>query len=163
MITLRSRLPWDREREGTFWVEESDGRLLMPEQRARGEADNANAARQNNVVEDPTRVGGDHPGGTYRVVQAISFHESDREHWLTYGPWFFRLDPLAGEALRAKDHGRTGIGIHGGAPSPAGGLRATYGCLRLFNSTMLALARLIVPLGPDVHYDCEIVQPPETA
>lgn len=156
-MILHSRLPRNRDGEGQFWVVGDDQRLLLGPVRCRGEADNANAARANNVIEDPTRVGGDHPGGRYRLVRAVSFHESDREHWLTYGPWFFRLDPIEGEALLAKQAGRVGLGLHGGAPGPGDTLRPTFGCLRLFNDAVIALATLILPLPPDLQYLCEVL------
>jgi hypothetical protein len=159
-ILLRSRLYLDRRIEGRFWVEDADdGRVLLAEQRCRGEADNATAARHDNVIEDPTRVGGDHPAGTYRVARAVSFHESDRQHWTTYGPWFFALEPVAGEALVAAEYGRSGIGLHGGAPGPGGTLRETFGCLRVFNTTAFEVARLIVPLSAHeaVRYQCDLI------
>jgi len=156
MMILHSRLPRNREHEGQFWVE-AEGRTLLGPWRCRGEADNQNAARANNVIEDPTRVGGDHPAGTYRLVKAVSFHPTDTAHFPTFGPWFFLLDPLDGEALVAKQQGRTGLGLHGGAPGPGDMLRATYGCLRLFNDGVLRLAGLILPLPPDLHYICEVL------
>lgn len=156
MIRLVSHLPKTRDADGSFYVFDGE-HLLWGPTRCRGEADNANAAQHNNVIEDPTRVAGDHPAGNYRVVKAVSFHETDATHWFSYGPWFFLLDPLDGEAAKAKANGRVGIGLHGGTAGPRDTLRPTYGCLRLFNESVLRLATWIMPLPPDLRYTCEVL------
>ena len=149
-------LPKDREREGRLWVTgEDDARLFGPVL-CRGEADNANAAKSNNVVEDPTRVGGDHPFGVCRISECVEIRPSAKE-FRTYGPWFLRLNPVSGEAWAARQAGRTGIGIHGGAPGPNNSLRATYGCLRLDDESVESIAILIqqeTALGRQVFYEC---------
>ena len=61
----------------------------------------------------------------------------------TYGPYFLRLDPQTGEAFRAKQQGREGIGIHGGAAGPGNTLRATFGCLRLDSASIEVVAQLV--------------------
>lgn len=157
-VRLYSRLPKNREENGLFWARDDNGLALIPEVRCRGEADNANAAQANNVIEDPTRVGGDHPAGVYHITKAVSFHASDAVHFASYGPWFFLLDPIGGEALQAKINGRTGLGLHGGALGVGMSLRATFGCLRLDNMTVIHLASLIVPLPPReaLTYHCEV-------
>lgn len=139
-----------------FWAEDVGGELLFGPIRARGEADNQNAAKHDNIIEDPTRVGGDHPAGLYLVTQIVPFTPASP----TYGPAFVRLDPLGGEALEAKLNGRTGIGIHGGDLGVNESLRATYGCLRLDNDAveeLLALVAKELTARREVLYECEIV------
>src|SRR5574341_1177802 len=128
-----SRLPPTRYNAGELWVLDHEGRRLFGPVRARGEADNRGAAIQGNPAEDPAQLYGDHPAGLYRV---IAIEQKDHE---TYGPYFLLLDPLEGEALEAKLHGRAGLGIHGGRLHGDGRLRETYGCLRLDNDAVETL------------------------
>jgi len=155
MIRIQSRLPRDRQHAGTLEVYRDEALVLGPV-RARGEADNTGAASHRNAVEDPTKSFGDHPGGRYRVVRMVP-STTDRQR--TYGPVFFALDPVDGEALAAKRNGRTGIGIHGGRLHDDGRLRETYGCLRIDNDVAEQLAKLVEPelaAGHDVFYACEV-------
>jgi hypothetical protein len=153
-LGLLARLPGDRQAEGTLEVFRGTARILGP-MRCRGEADNAGAMRHGNVQEDPVRAYGDHPAGVYRVVLVAR----DPEPSDSYGPAFLRLDGLAGEALDALRNGRTGIGIHGGRLDAAGGLRATYGCLRVEDAVAAQLADLVEPeleARRPVVYRCEV-------
>lgn len=159
-MKLLAELPVDREAEGRFTVlgGEVDVEAVFGPVRCRGEADNANAAAYDNVIEDPTRVGGDHPYGTYRVVGVVE----DPGDAHAYGPCFVQLRPVAGEALESWIKGRRGIGIHGGAPGAGGTLRATYGCLRLDDWSVAQLAVLLAverAAGREVFYDCAALAP----
>ena len=154
MMRLRATLPLDRYVAGDFWIEDETGIIFGPV-RARGEADNKKAAAQDNIIEDPTRVGGDHPAGTYLVMKVVTIPTPND----TYGPYFIRLDPIGGEALEAKHNGRVGIGIHGGRLHPDGRLRETYGCLRIDDGNLLIVAsmlRMEVARGRQVEYSCEV-------
>ena len=95
---------------------------------------------------------GDHPFGTYRVTML----EPGKLPAHTYGPGFLLLDPVAGDALEGKEHGRAGLGIHGGAPLPDGTLRATDGCLRVRNDTAEAL---LAHVTVGTEYVCEEFTP----
>ena len=153
-MRLRAKLPLDRYVAGTLWIEDDTGITFGPV-RARGEADNRNAASQDNIVEDPTKVGGDHPAGTYLATEVVIIPIPND----TYGPYFIRLDPQSGEAHEAKQNGRTGIGIHGGRLHPDGRLRETFGCLRIDDGNLLIIAsmlRMEMARGRRVEYVCEV-------
>lgn len=153
-MKFRALLPKNREAEGVFHVTDDAGAILAGPFRCRGEADNANAAEHANVTEDPTKVGGDHPYGVYRVVDLVE--GPTPEH--SYGPFFFRLSPVSGEALEAWKNGRRGVGAHGGDLDAQGRLRATYGCLRMTNDDITTVARFWLEeriAGRDVFYTCQ--------
>ncbi len=150
-----SKLSPNRLAEGTLWVTNDEDALLLGPVRARGEADNSGAAAHGNPIEDPTKAYGDHPGGLYRILLVLR-HPSP-EH--SYGPAFLKLDPVSGEALTAKQNGRSGFGIHGGDFHQDGRLRETYGCLRVENETAAQLADLLDLLlqqGEIIFYECLI-------
>jgi len=98
--------------------------------------------------------------GTYRCV-AVNFAKWPPR---SYGAAFILLDPQTGDAYLAKDNGRAGLAIHGGDPDQNGALRATEGCLRLYNDVALELGRLVdaeIKAGRDVPYAClHLVEPP---
>jgi hypothetical protein len=159
-VKLFSILPKDRFRPGHFFVLEGDSYVLGPEW-CRGEADDAGAVAHGKPAEDPPRShGGDHPEGLYRVLEVLEVCGADRER---FGPFFIRLEPLDGEALRAKEAGRSGFGIHGGKPGQKGTpnqLRATYGCLRVSNGVVAVLAGMLKGhLAADrlVRYECRVI------
>jgi hypothetical protein len=155
-----SRLPKNRESEGTFWITDSAGATIFGPVRARGEADNSGAAAHGNVIEDPTKAYGDHPSGLYAIIAVV--HDPVPAH--SYGPVFLKLDPRDGEALTAKLNGRAGIGIHGGDPGPGGGLRSTFGCLRLTNEAVQQVGQLVQDglAHGIVQYECLIISPEVT-
>ena len=123
--------------------------------RAYADADGAAAAAHGNQDEDPTQPFGDHPFGLSNAV-AVRWSTTDAERQ-KYGPVRILLEGLAGDALVAKQNGRTGICIHGG-PLREGQLRATNGCLRVDDDTAVALARAVeieLQAGRAVGYACE--------
>ena len=155
-MRLVAALTKDRQAEGQFWVEGDDGVVFGPV-RCRGEADSGNAAKFKNILEDPTRVAGDHPFGVCRVVDIVTIQPADTKGGRTYGPFFVRLHPVSGEAWTARQQGREGIGLHGGDLGPAGELRATFGCLRLDNASLVQVVdRLFAEraAGREVFYEC---------
>ncbi len=111
-----------------------------------GKADNAGAAAHGNPARDPLRPYGDLPTGTYVVLGWSPVDPEDVKEVNSYGlAGKLVLDPVGGEALQAKQAGRYGLLIHGGAPAADGsGLRPTYGCARVSNATMTSLAQLAV-------------------
>jgi hypothetical protein len=124
--------------------------------RCYADADGATAAQHGNPDERPPRPFGDHPSGVYDVV-AVVWSETDAELRM-YGPVRLRLDPLAGDALRAKENGRTGLAISCGALNDRGELRATHGCLRVDNDTAVSLASAVeseLQAGRSVGYACD--------
>ena len=157
-MRIVSVLPRDRYLAGTAWVEadpEAGGAVLHGPVRARGEADNASAAKANNVQEDPTRSFGDHPYGTYLVTEVVRVPPGGQRR--TYRPFFLRLRPVGGEAWQARLNGRDGLGAHGGALHTDGRLRETFGCLRVDDATAEAWAELVtieLTAGRHVVYEC---------
>lgn len=135
-MKLYALLPASRFEAGECWVEDADGARVYGPVRCRGEADNTGAMQHGNPQEDPKRSYGDHPYGLYRVAQLLY----DPKPALSYGPVFIAINPVGGEAWEARLAGRTGFGIHGGALHEDGRLRETYGCLRVDDDTVLALA-----------------------
>lgn len=152
-MRVLATLPADRYEAGELWVEH-DGRVVYGPVPARGEADTTNAIAHHNAQEDPTQAYGDHPYGRY-LIQGIV--PSTEERQATYGPFFLRLNPVAGQAWEARQNGRTGIGIHGGRPHADGRLRETYGCLRLYNADLEGLVDVLIPAlaAGDVVYECK--------
>jgi hypothetical protein len=139
-MKLLALLTPDRFQPGIFLVLDGVGAVVLGPVRCRGEADNAAAAGAGNPTEDPAKPYGDFPHGTYRVTDVIDVPRADQG---SYGPFFFRLEPIEGEAAEVQ---RPGIGLHGGRPGQRGTpnwLRATYGCLRVSNGVAVTLARLV--------------------
>jgi len=154
-MKLWSKLPPDRFAEGQFWVTDDDGAILFGPVRCRGEADNSGAIAHGNPLEDPLKAFGDHPAGVCKLTE-ILWHPVPVH---SYGPAFFRLDPISGEALDAKQQGRSGIGIHGGDLGSDGSLRPTFGCLRLTNADCQAVADMVEPVritGRLITYTCAV-------
>lgn len=160
-MRLYSRLPLNREGQGSFWATNADGQTIFGPVRCRGEADNANAAKRDNVREDPTLAGGDHPFGTYVIERLVELSEREAREWHTYGPFFIRLRGIEGEALKAMAD-RSGIGLHGGAPGEGNTLRATFGCCRLDDQNIQRLGDLVreeLAAGRFVFYECQELRP----
>ena len=154
-MTIYSKLPKDREQEGTLWVTDEAGATIFGPVRCRGEADNSQAAAHDNPSERPTKPYGDHPSGVYQVTSIVDKPQPSR----VYGTGYITLLPVSGEALEAYQKGRRGIAIHGGDLNPQGGLRATYGCLRADNTTMVTLKRLVSATweqGRKAYYECVV-------
>ena len=123
--------------------------------RCYADADGSEAAKHGNPSEDSTKPFGDHPFGGYAVTD-VRWSSTPKQHQM-YGPVRLSLDPVAGDALVAKQNGRTGLAIHGG-PTRDGSLRATFGCLRVDDETAEALgvaAAEWLKNGKAVSYTCE--------
>lgn len=139
---LRARLPHNRRQAGTLELLDQSGQVLhrCP---CLGLADQLAAAGAGNPQRDPTRQYGDTPAGRYRVTLGRVLEPAR-----SYGPGrVLVLDPLDGQARQAAANGRSGLLIHGGDPSPAGGLRPTHGCLRVSNHDQARLAELLEGAG----------------
>ena len=116
-----------------------DGELIGGPWPCYGKADNAKAAAQENPSRDPVLPYGDHPLGRYRVTGFLPGAHGQAKR---FGPGCFILEPIEGDAARAKENGRTGLLIHGGSLDSAGNLRATFGCLRIPDEIVRHLARV---------------------
>lgn len=146
-MIIRARLPMNRRLPGVLTLED-DGTVLLGPYPCRGKADGAVAEFHGNAQRLPWIPYGDHPAGAYRVVLV----QRDKPPHRTYGPFFILLDPVSGDAARAKMNGRTGIAIHGGDAVADGSLRATEGCLRTTNEAVTFLAALV---APGTQYICQ--------
>lgn len=137
MFTLTVFLPKNRWLPGIARLQAPDGARLLGDMPCRGKADNARAAKAHNADRDPTRPWGDTPSGTYRPSSMTRFRSSHR----TLGPLAILIEGETGDALAAKQKGRTGLAVHGGRGDDK--LMATYGCVRMFDRDMLALSEAI--------------------
>jgi hypothetical protein len=140
-------LPNFRVRPGQFSVIDGTGLVVLGPVACLGKADSATAALHGNPSRDPALPFGDTPTGTYAVVEFV-VHTPGETSLHTYGAHpSILLNPLSGQALTAKNQGRTGLMIHGGAPSATGGLRPTNGCVRLAEEDQGSLVALIQPVA----------------
>lgn len=87
------------------------------------------------VRRDRLQYRGDTPLGDY----AVTFVSQLAKPITGIGSIWIGLDPVAGEALRAEQNGRRGLGIHGGRGNSR--LMPTHGCVRLTDADMAALAK----------------------
>lgn len=141
-------LPADRTQPGTLRLRNNAGRTVAGPFAAFGKADGRTAARKGNPGRSPILPFGDTPHGVYEAVDTIATGDGTNHNEHSYGPHgAIRLRPRSGEAKLASDAGRTGLLIHGGAPSTNGGLRPTNGCIRLSNDDMNALLNAMTTLG----------------
>ena len=92
---------------------------------------------------DTVTSNGDTPTGTYEIKDTVV---SSSQNKSSYGPMRIRLDPISGDALSAKENGRTGIDIHGGdsvtLPGRTG-LKQTQGCVRVSNENIQLIDNIV--------------------
>jgi hypothetical protein len=123
---------------------DTDASVLFGPVPCLGKADNRDAALHNNPARDPKRQFGDTPTGEYNVTSLVA-HTTGETDLHTYGAFpSLLLDPQSGESLIAKQNGREGLMIHGGAPSNTGALRPTHGCIRLSEESQDVLTGLLI-------------------
>jgi lipoprotein-anchoring transpeptidase ErfK/SrfK len=134
----------DRTIPATLQAFNDDEERIVGPVKCLGKADNATAKLHGNPDRTTTRPFGDTPTGDYRVVRLVT-HTGGESEVHTYGTFpSVLLDPVAGDALTAKNNGRSGLMIHGGAPGAGGKLRPTFGCIRVAEDDERDLAALIV-------------------
>jgi lipoprotein-anchoring transpeptidase ErfK/SrfK len=117
-----------------------------------GLADQHDATEAGNPSRNPLAHNGDTPTGTYQA-DLMSTPQLPVHSYGIYPP--IRLTPCAGDALKAAEAGRSGLLIHGGAPSATGGLRPTHGCLRVSDADLKGLRD---KLQGQTHLTVEVVQ-----
>lgn len=82
------------------------------------------------------------PPETYLLGRPVA------KNTVPFGPWFIPLNDF-GDHHGMQDHGRSGIGIHGGGSGlahpldPEQGWQITHGCLRVENQDLIALVHLV--------------------
>lgn len=143
-MTLTVTFPTDRAQQGTLRA--FVGNTQVGEWPCLGKADNAKAKASGNPTRNPLKQFGDTPTGTWKV--RVGIVQTDIATYGTLAP--YTLWPTGGQALESHspENRRTGIWIHGGALNKAGGLRPTYGCIRVHDATMAALQDLTRKHGP---------------
>lgn len=130
------KLPKNRIEPGALELfDESNG--LMARMAARGKADHYRAIQASNPDRLPILPYGDTPAGDYAETHIVIFDEVNER----LGRGWIPMLPVSGEALRAQENGRTGLGIHGGRGNTR--LIATYGCVRIFDTDFDYLAEVI--------------------
>ncbi len=137
-MRLSITLPADRVRPGRLRLLSGGDVLLdMP---CLGKADSGRALKEGNPARDPLKPYGDTPGGTYRAARIRVF---DPEHQ-RMGRYAIPLIGRGGPALKAMDL-RTELYIHATPGNDANRgtdrLIPTYGCIRLLDADMEALAQ----------------------
>jgi hypothetical protein len=143
-LRIEITLPKDRTLPGKLQAFDDGDLLILDGIGCLGKSDNATAKLHGNPDRITTRPFGDTPTGEYRVVQLVAHLHSESEIH-TYGTFpSVLLDPLSGDALAAKQNGRTGLMIHGGVPGGGGRLRPTFGCIRIAENDERDLVALIV-------------------
>lgn len=135
-IQFKIKAPSNRRNMGTFEVVDSTGMVVLGPFNTYLLADQKTATKKNNAARDPLLPYGDTPTGTYDIVEFVPY-SAERDNLGPNGS--LRLKPTGGEALQAKNNGRTGLLIHGGRLGNNNKLRPTNGCLRLSDADMKKL------------------------
>ncbi len=133
MSKILVQLNPDRTQGGMLSIYDSSGSQVGYSLSVLGKAAVDTATAHGNPLADPILQFGDTPAGDYDFI-ALTDYTPPYTDTRKYGPnGVIKLDPNGGQALIAKNNGRTGILIHGGDLNPGGSLRRTNGCLRLRN------------------------------
>ncbi|WP_151733466.1 L,D-transpeptidase [Paenibacillus tengchongensis] len=141
MVNLKA----DRKQLGSLKMYNDSGALVFGPKQALGRSEYDTSWSQPN---------GHTPTGVYTAkISGPMPQTSDNEY--SFGPSkYIEMDPVSGNALIAKQNGRTGLWIHGGAPAVAGAtsypLRPTHGCVRLSNNDQASLIYVLSTLGGGV-------------
>lgn len=148
------KLPDDRSKYGSIEVVDGTGHVLAGPFSPLGQATRSEAAAHGNASRNPTLPYGNTPG-EYAVRGIVSTGLGTSHSARTYGTaGAVVLDPVSGQALTAEQNERTGLLIHGGALNSNGGLRPTFGCVRVANEDLakIVTAFLLVPSEEDSTY-----------
>jgi hypothetical protein len=144
-MKIQIALSKDRSILGNLQVFDDAGVVVLGPVDCLGQADQGDAHAHNNPTRDTTRQYGNTPTGGYAIAQLVT-HSGGETDLHTYGSYpSILLDPLSGDALKAKQNGRSGLMIHGGAPGLNGRLRPTHGCVRLSESDQRDLVSIVFP------------------
>ena len=141
------KLPIDRTQTGTIALIDDVGRTIAGPFPALGKSTDRLAVEAQNPQRDPTMENGDTPLGDYAVGGFVKTG-TGKYPALSYGSvGAVHLEPISGQALQAKNNGRTGLMIHAGRPKPDGHLVATLGCVRVHEEAMTELLAAIITAG----------------
>jgi hypothetical protein len=137
MFCFVATLPSDRRLAGEYRLFNAAGNVVHAGA-CLGKADNLRAAQEGNPSRDPIEPYGDTPLGGYVPAKVSRF---DPPHH-RMGAVAIPLEGADGDALQARVRGkRAGLFIHAGRGD--GRLVPTFGCLRLRDQDMAAVARII--------------------
>jgi hypothetical protein len=140
-------LPQGRSAAGTLTLRSSSGAVVFGPVSAGGVSDNAAAVANGNPQRSTILPFGDTPTGAYSIEKTVPTGPGTSRSASSYGQnGGIVLVPTSGDALLASRAGRTGLMIHGGAPSASGGLRPTHGCVRLSDRDMGGLMASVTVL-----------------
>lgn len=131
----KSQPPFDRAQYGQI-VLENEGKILIGPLPCLGKGGRSKQAKSGNWK----LKGNDTPTGQY-IGTLAQWHPAD-----VYGPQrVITLDPISGNALKAKELGRSGLAIHGGRAQD--NLWSTEGCVRVFDRHMQMILAKLDQLG----------------
>lgn len=137
-MKIEVELPTDRKKTGTLkLVSTTSGLVLFGPVAVLGRAARNTAAANGNPNGDALLPFGDTPVGTYNVPAIVANGGSTSRPVAQYGQsGSIRLDPVGGDALQAKNNGRTGLLIHAGRHAYSSvidpkALKPTNGCIRM--------------------------------
>lgn len=136
MYRLLAKLPADRRLAGEYRLYNAAGNVAHVGD-CLGKADNIRAAKEANPSRDPIQPYGDTPFGHYAPAKVERFEPPHQR----MGTFAIPLSGASGDALQARVAGRTGLYVHAGRGDDR--LVPTFGCLRLRDRDMDALARII--------------------
>ncbi|WSH67970.1 hypothetical protein U8Q05_26940 (plasmid) [Rhizobium ruizarguesonis] len=145
-LEIRVKLPTDRRNTGTLEMFDTITglRVFGPiPALGRGARDTATAHGNPNGIS--TEPFGDTPTGGYDLPMVLKSGANTNHPADVYGSaGVIVMDPVNGDALTAKQNGRTGLLIHAGrqasTPTPLPGhLRPTNGCIRVLERDIAAL------------------------
>lgn len=136
MASLLAQFEQDRTQVGVIGLIDGNGATVMSYS-ALGKAANDTAAANGNPGALPLYPYGDTPTGMYTVGAVVCSGAGTKYPSHSYGDvGVIPIVPLSGDALTAKNNGRTGLLIHGGDPGNGQLLRRTCGCIRMMNSEL---------------------------
>jgi len=155
-------VPVNRDQLGTVSLVNAAGQTLIDKAVVLCRSDKEFADGFGNTPRDPMQRGGDTPYGTYSCTISKFTPPVDEPHEHSYGPYgFILLTPTGGDALKAAENGRRGIGFHSGVLNPVytqwQGLRPTHGCSRVKDETMLDILTECAAVNETLT--CEITPP----
>ena len=137
MFRIKIYLPAIRARQGILRLFRGPTQEYMMDAPCLGKADNARAAKANNLTRDPALPYGDTPTGEYAVTRYFGFAEPHPR----IGNGWIPITGISGQAEDAVEGGRTGLGIHAGRGDDR--LIPTYGCVRMLDRDMAWMAKLV--------------------
>lgn len=146
-MIIQIQLYKDRTKPGVLNI--IDGQLIRLSVPCLGKADNTMAKARGNPTRDPAKSHGDTPLGNYGLVwvpySPTGDKDADEERISGYGP--------LGVFVMVPDFEtvRIGLLLHAGDPGKQyGGLRPTYGCVRVGNRSMELIVKLLLGLKPSI-------------